>query len=311
MNHQIHNIPWKSLADCYRLKDELVSKNIKLKKPTLKELDELIDPKKKLYQHFKKCFISTVKEFESTELEKYQEKELKSIKKLFTDSECNNDDGLNPPYYQQYLTEGSPLQDFQYWKDIDWSEVQSNPSGLETEAQVIKILFNRNQMDRIMALIKVHKIPIMKLRFMTYSNFFHYGIGRVFEDAIQIYLYLNLQIAAGIVNKPVVNKRDGTTSSNRIAKYINSLLWHQDYDTQSAIYRPYFHCQDRSQPNDGDLIDIEKGIEVLKIAFRLIYQYSAVATLCGEPINLEEVIDNQFRYLPTNFYELLFDNNGQ
>jgi hypothetical protein len=166
--HQAHNIPWHILEDAIQPAKSNPN-NWEAKSPSEQQ------PKK--LEHFFRKFGTTVREFAVTERKKYPER-ISLLKVFSSDLIC------------EYLP--AKFQDINYWLQRANGGNYSSSDG--DVADAIKELFNQDAILSLLYLAQQPGIYLQNIQRITYSHFFHYGIKRILEDGLQMYIFLNLLI---------------------------------------------------------------------------------------------------------------------
>ena len=253
--HQAHNIPWEEFADCL---------HINIKSSNNKDRISLVAKKEpwvtKKIQHFIACFVRTVKEFSATERTKYDNSKIDSMTEVYTAEQCDND----------ILLEG-PLQNIDTWKRVANREFGYNDGNM---ADVVKAFFNKNMMYNLLHLARCMGKDLYGLKFVTYSNLFHYGFSRTLSFSLQWYVHLNLLIATNRISS--VDKWHKQFWSLR-----NTSLSGEDYDGHNRVVCEFLR-------GNEDLNDPSGIKEHMKHLFRCLYQYDMFVNEMGVEFSWED-----------------------
>lgn len=262
--HQAHNIPWNTLL-------EMLEK-IPSDQPYVTIRGKAV------YNTFKLCFIpdeggsvikrlkffaskfdASIKEFAKTERAKYSDKDLDQITELYGPES----------FTAESLTEGS-FQNISGWIKPDGS-VQTNSYG-DTHLDSLKELLIQEKVASLLCLAR-KGFPIENYQFVTYSNFFHYGFGRIKEDCLTLYIHLNLLLASNTLREP-----DQWYLQWRRFREDELLNTYDGNRKHSHLFREYFE----KNPNFENMDDLRN---LLKKLFRTLYFYDMVLAERGKPIS--------------------------
>jgi hypothetical protein len=249
--HQAHNIPWSILEECIiPAKDDENSWEPKHEN----------EAQTKKLQHFISKFASAIEEFSTTARKRYPDTIRQE--KVFSDDLVDEEFLLKR--YQQ----------LSYWKERAQDGYSSSDMDLTS---VIKMLFNKEEITSILYLAQQKDAKLPKLSRITYSNFFHFGIARIYQDALQMYLVINVCLA---------KSRIGTSTRPRprqLSNIVHEVMSGQDGDVNHLPHRAFLR-------GNEDLHDVTELKKYLEFLWRCIYLYDMILKEAGEPINWREDI---------------------
>ncbi|CAL8069269.1 unnamed protein product [Orchesella dallaii] len=246
--HQAHNIPWNDFLELLHKEPYYTSSTCGNDANTF-ELRFKVDENGQVYRklkHFACKIESTIKDFSKTERQKYKNEEIDKISKVYEKESCN-----------EWLREDE-LQDLAGWANLK-EGCNYYPDNF---VGAVKELFIQEKAESLLLLAR-KGICLEKLQFVTYSNFFHYGVGRIKEDCLTLYIHLNLLLASGTLQSP-------TSWYGQWKRFLgHEILNSYDGNSQSRMYKEYF----QNNPNFEDLDGLQ---ELLKKLFRMMYVYDMI-----------------------------------
>ncbi|KZT55107.1 hypothetical protein CALCODRAFT_361754 [Calocera cornea HHB12733] len=223
--HQAHNIPWHLLVS------NLTFTRPSTQRPALK-LAELAATRKPNQDsdvaHFSRRFAATIREFAATERAKYPV--VIALKDL-EDDKVLPDALLGEPFtHNETIT--LEHQTVEYWKSIPAQKTALDEGEL---ADLVKTLYlpSAPHIDTLLFLAQLPEEPLHQLRHVTYSNFFHYGTDRVYQDALMAYILINVHISLGMYGE----KFEPNSNYEHAVRFITES---QDFNAHMAPQRAFF-----------------------------------------------------------------------
>lgn len=259
--HQAHNIPWNTILELLK-KVPINSPHEYVGGKVCYDLHELVfitdesgDVFRKV-KHFAAKMHSAIKEFSKTERAKYLDKDIDQISELYGKESCN-----------EWLKEGG-IQKYSGWESEEYGYYKLDS---------LKELFIQEKIPSLLHLAR-KGFPIENYRHVTYSNFFHYGLGRLKEDSLTLYLHLNILLATGTLREP-----DKWHAQWRRFLVREILTGYDGNRMHLHMYGGYFE----ENPNFEDLDGLQK---LLKQLFRMLYIYDMVLAERGIDFSWEDEV---------------------
>jgi len=284
--HQEHTIPWNSLASNLKFAHEsphftprrtgLFPRNLPNQAQTL--------------NHFVRVLHKTITTFSDTERAKYGTSfDAPTSGKVFSDELRDR--------YPEYLDEGN--QRIENWIErakhchYDPSVLGYGTSQADL-ADVVKILINENQMETLLMLAHHPQIPLGKLHHLTWGH--HFGFSRVMENALLVYVLLNLFAAAGMLQENGDGNQYLETDEYRCM--VRCSTQSMDYPAQQLPHRAFLDALPKDPASSLPAVhhDLAGLKEYLKTVFCLLYRYDMVVRECGLDPGWEGEIVGLFEY---------------
>jgi len=283
--HQAHNIPWSTFL-------ELLHKVPPRHNPS-QPVASNDEPSHKLVftpdaegrvfrriTHFANKLHNAIKEFSQTERKKYLDDDIDGMTQLY--DKGNND----------FLREDS--QDLSGWSGLKEEHLKSYEA--EDYIETVKELFIQEQIAPLLHLSR-NGVRLEKLQFATYSNFFHYGVGRIKEDCLTLYIHLNLLLATGTICNP----SEWYVQWKQFLR--QEILIRYDGNSHIRMYKEYFI----KNPNFEDLEGLH---DLLKRLFRMLYLYDMVMNERNVNVDWKNEVLRCVFYFAENtslWYDQVFD----
>ncbi|KZO90519.1 hypothetical protein CALVIDRAFT_490342 [Calocera viscosa TUFC12733] len=222
--HQAHNIPWHLLAS------HLTLTRPSPQRPQLKSA-ELSASQKPTQDgdiaHFVRRFAAIIREFATTERGKHPA--VLALKDL-EDGKVLPDAFLGEPFGYRGTVKPEH-QTVEYWKHLSSPHVVDDGAL----ADLVKTLYmpSAPHVPSLLFLAQLPQEPLRKLRHVTYSNFFHYGTDRVYQDALMGHILLNVHLSLDLYG-------DAFEPNSTYDRVVRCITESQDYDGHMAPHRAFF-----------------------------------------------------------------------
>ncbi|EGG16243.1 hypothetical protein DFA_09273 [Cavenderia fasciculata] len=289
--HNNSCIPWKTLVECDHLKSVVMAEKREVAQS--KAYQEFLDTYRAKITTFIKSLMETIELVEMSERKKYTKKELYMVTMVYDDKDCHNEDQLNKwdrSYVRSRNSAPSPLhpgnatQYMSYWEGDEWK--QQNYTQFAVESSIIKLLWYRNKMTNILAMIgRGVRLQILDSLVDFKGSF---GLRDIMRDALRMYIYVNFHIAAGTVNKKVIDPKTGELV---LPIFKNTLL---DKGIRFRIFDSFLVKRDDVSVKLSE--DYKTDNNISKLAFRILYQYSMMSREWGRHINWFDEIQTALLY---------------
>ncbi|KAF9114698.1 hypothetical protein BGX27_010090 [Mortierella sp. AM989] len=317
--HQDHNIPWQTLAKNFAVRSNNDLQNLyPLDKPN----------QGKEFEYFSKTLIRTIREFATTERQKYPDTiQMQDTGKIFSDEllDSISIEHQKPDFYcEDYLTKEN--QDIEYWirsarvhhennPDYHYSELTYTTNDMDL-ASAVKYLIIKNEMSSLLMMARHPSIPLDCLFILSWGHSF--GWDRLIGSALDAYVYINVLGEFPKLCQDV--KYNDLECHKRLMRALTSTC---DGDAQIALHRPFFlrPQEELEEPRRGiwpnpeifrDIFEDMGRLKVyLKSCFEALYRCEMLAKECGISIEWEEEISASLRYLNVDsWHRLVPDGEG-
>ncbi|EJD39138.1 hypothetical protein AURDEDRAFT_116235 [Auricularia subglabra TFB-10046 SS5] len=259
--HQAHNIPWSLLVDNIALRNKPWTGSTEYDFYPAERPGEQND-----LRHFARKLGSAVRTFAETERAKHPQRIVLEGGKIFPDALLDIPD-IELTVEQQTLA---------FWRQEFGMSDARGP-------QAVKELLLHDAVPALLYLAQQKDVSMERFEWATYSNFFHYGARRIFEDSLAAYIVLNVHIAVGRFGEAF----RGTPSFVRAREY---LTLGTDYDLHERLQCEFFR-------DNQELQNVERLTPYLKRLFRLMYLWDMVTIEYSKPVDWEERVSDCLQFL--------------
>ncbi|EJU05172.1 hypothetical protein DACRYDRAFT_103667 [Dacryopinax primogenitus] len=248
--HQAHNIPWSLLVSnlaFIRPSPQRPEQNV-AEISALRKANQASD-----IGHFARRFAAAIREFAATDRGKYPEKiKLAELEdgKVLPDSFLDKSLG-----YRSTIT--PEVQTVVYWDELGKHDRVPDEGG---HSDLLKTLYlpKHPYITNLLFLAQSSSGVLRKLRHVTYSNFFHYGTDRVYQNALMAYILLNVSISMDLYG----SKFEPSNAFLRTKGFVTGI---QDYDAEMAPHQAFLG------PGNDRLQDLPRFKQYLKDCFWQLY----------------------------------------
>ncbi|EGG22056.1 hypothetical protein DFA_01946 [Cavenderia fasciculata] len=274
--HNSNCIPWSTLLECDKVKEEMLTKGIGIRSKGYKEY---IKPYKKKLKYFINSLAEAIESKEIAERKLYSMKDLYRLTTVYADKDCHDDDGLNR-YVCRFcdpapLHSGNPTQYFSFWEGEQEWKLGGDHNRYSYEVCVIKLLWRRNKMANILALIQ--RGGDLDLMDNLHDFCGGYGLYNTMHECLRMYIFVNLYIAAGTVNQQRLNPKTKRLEYPKHTSDTSEKLIEFD------IFAPYLEPKQSRYMSTLLTDDYHQENNISKLAFKMIYNYSMMAREWGKP----------------------------
>jgi len=215
----------------------------------------------------------TITTFADTERAKYQTSfEIPSVGLLFSDAMRER--------YPEYLNTSN--QRIETWIAASARFGLVGASSYGALADVVKILIAENEMPALLMLARHPKIHLSELHNLSWGHWF--GFSRVAESGLQLYLFVNVVVAMGML------ENGEYLELPKYARMVYDFTCPMDFPAQQCIHQKFLNAF----PKDAEtsLPEIHKDLprlrDYLRTVFSLLYRYDIVLRECGIAPEWEE-----------------------
>ena len=269
--HQEHNIPWNQVASNLKF----VRNNPHYTPRRTGIFTHNLPTQGRDFNHFVRVLAKTITAFAETERAKYQASfETPSAGLLFSDAMRDR--------YPEYLNTRN--QRIETWVAAGArikSVAATSYGGL---ADVVKILITEDEMLALLMLSRHPKIPLSQLHNLSWGHSF--GFSRVAEYGLQLYLFVNIVVAMGMLENGEYLKLP------KYGRMVSDLTSCVDYPAQRCIHQRFLDGFSKDVKTSLPEIhrDLPRLRDYLRSVFSLLYRYDLVLRESGIVPKWEEEI---------------------
>ncbi|KAF5347249.1 hypothetical protein D9756_009968 [Leucocoprinus leucothites] len=296
--HQEHNIPWNVFATNFKYVHE--DKRSQQPRPARFGYTSQGRPTQACeLGHLVRKMIAMIREFSKTERAKYRlPSELGPPEdgKLFSDHLRDK--------YPDYLN--SQNQKLELWVDSVHIDFGGNPvydTAHGDLADVVKVLVNENQMQTLLMLANHPLVPLHRLRQLSWGH--HFGVNRIVEAAIPLYIFWNFMATSG-------GLATGAHRNDLCVSLVKSMTMTMDHEAQQIPHWELYGVKNfNGEKEDLPEVDPVRLQEYLKHLFSLLFRYDMLMAECGVDTDWESEIVSSISWYYGAKTETTQDEEGQ